>query len=83
LWDVVAARRRVKALVFGHTHTWKLDRRDGVHLINLPAVAYPFAESEPTGWVDAELRGGGIALTLRAFDPRHAAHGKVHELTWR
>jgi 3',5'-cyclic AMP phosphodiesterase CpdA len=83
LWDVIAARPRVKALVFGHTHTWKLDRRDGIHLINLPAVAYPFAETEPTGWVDAGLREAGVSLTLRAFDPRHAAHGQLHELTWR
>ena len=28
----------MKAYVFGHTHTWKLAEKDGIHLINLPAI---------------------------------------------
>lgn len=83
LWGVLRARPRVQALVFGHTHQWTLDRRDGIHLINLPAVAYPFRAADPTGWVDAWVGERGIRLTLQAFRGRHADHGKAHELAWR
>ena len=76
-------RRHVKAIFYGHTHTWRFAEQDGLHLVNLPAVAYPFAPSEVTGWVDCKLREGGAALELRALDTKHAAHGKVTELKWR
>ncbi|MBX7104758.1 MAG: metallophosphoesterase [Gemmataceae bacterium] len=83
LWKTIQDRKRVKALVFGHTHTWKVDRKDGIHLINLPAVGYPFKASEVTGWVDAFLGESGMKLAVQAFDRKHPAHGKVTELTWR
>jgi 3',5'-cyclic-AMP phosphodiesterase len=82
-WPVVKDRPQVKAFVFGHTHTWKLAERDGVHLINLPAIGYPFAKAEVTGWVTASLTEKGIALEIRALDPKHARHGDKAELTWR
>ena len=59
-WPVLKDRPQVKAFVFGHTHTWKLAERDGVHLINLPAIGYPFAKGEVTGWVDATFTEKGI-----------------------
>lgn len=76
-------RRHVKAIFYGHTHTWRFAEQDGLHLVNLPAVAYPFAPPEVTGWVDCKLREGGAALELRAHKTDHAAHGKVTELAWR
>lgn len=76
-------RRQVKAIFYGHTHTWRFAEQDGVHLVNLPAVAYPFTPTEVTGWVDCKLREGGAALELRAHNIAHAAHGKVTELAWR
>jgi hypothetical protein len=76
-------RRHVKAIFYGHTHTWRLAQQDGLHLVNLPAVAYPFAPTEVTGWVDCRLRESGASLEVHAHDPMHAAHGKVTELTWR
>lgn len=82
-WPLVKDRPQVKAFVFGHTHTWKLAERDGVHLVNLPAVGYPFAKGEVTGWVDAVLTEKGIKLEVRALDPRHAKHGEKAELVWR
>ena len=74
-WPLVKERAQVKAFVFGHTHTWKLAERDGIHLINLPAVGYPFAKAEVSGWVDAALTEKGVKLEVRALDPKHAKHG--------
>ena len=76
-------RPHVKAFVFGHTHTWKLAEKDGIHLINLPAIGYPFAKAEVTGWVDAAFTEKGVKLEVRAIDPKHAKHGDKAELTWR
>jgi Icc protein len=83
LWPVLKARPQVKAFVFGHTHTWKLAERDGIHLVNLPAIGYPFAKAEVTGWVDAHFAANGVKLEVRSLDPKHASHGKTAELTWR
>jgi 3',5'-cyclic AMP phosphodiesterase CpdA len=83
LWPVLKDRPHVKAFVFGHTHTWKLTEKDGIHLINLPAVGYPFAKAEVTGWVDAHFTDKGVKLEVRAIDPKHARHGDKAELTWR
>ena len=83
LLALAAPRRQVKAIFYGHTHTWRCAEQDGVHLVNLPAVAYPFTPMEVTGWVDCKLRDGGATLELRAHNPEHAAHGKVTELAWR
>ena len=83
LLALLLPRRHVKALFFGHTHTWRFAEQDGLHLVNLPAVAYPFKKEEVTGWVDCKLRDGGAALALRAIDITHAAHGKTTEIKWR
>ncbi len=82
-WPVLKDRLQVKAFVFGHTHTWKLAERDGIHLINLPAIGYPFAKAEVTGWVDAWFTETGVKLEVRALDPKHAKHGDKAELKWR
>jgi 3',5'-cyclic AMP phosphodiesterase CpdA len=83
LWPILKNRSQVKAFIFGHTHTWKLTERDGVHLVNLPAIGYPFAKGEVTGWVDARFAADGVRLEVRAIDPKHANHGKTAELSWR
>jgi len=83
LVEILQPRRHVKALIFGHTHTWRLTDHDGLHLVNLPAVAYPFNVKEVTGWVDCHLRGDGMSLEMHAHDTQHPEHGKVSELTWR
>ncbi|MBY0512457.1 MAG: metallophosphoesterase [Gemmataceae bacterium] len=83
LWPLLKDRPEVKAYVFGHTHTWRLGERDGIHLINLPAVGYPFAKAEVTGWVDAAFTATGVTLEVHALDPKHAKHGDKATLTWR
>lgn len=83
LWPLLKERTQVKGYVFGHTHTWRLAEKDGIHLINLPAIGYPFAKAEATGWVDATFTATGVKLELRALDPKHPKHGDTAELTWR
>jgi Icc protein len=83
LWPILKDHSQVKAFVFGHTHSWKLAEKDGVHLINLPAIGYPFAKGEVTGWIDAHLTPMGAKLEVRAIDGSHEKHGKTAELSWR
>jgi predicted phosphodiesterase len=78
----LTARPHVKAVVFGHTHNWSVSRHEGLHLINLPPVAYVFGETQPNGWVDARLRSDGIDLTLRTIDPADERHGTTTSLNW-
>ncbi len=83
LWPMLKERTQVKAYAFGHTHTWRLAEKDGIHLINLPAIGYPFAKAEVSGWVDVALDTAGAKFTVHGIDPKHKDHGKAVELTWR
>jgi len=83
LMDVLKPAKHVKALVYGHTHNWAVREEDGLHLINLPPVAYVFNKTRPSGWVDMRLEEDGALLKLHSLDAKHAEHGKGVELTWR
>lgn len=82
LWDVLKARPRVKALFFGHTHTYRIANKDGIQLVNLPAAGYPFKPTEVTGWVDLTLQERAVSLTVHALDAKHAQHLQTTELSW-
>jgi 3',5'-cyclic AMP phosphodiesterase CpdA len=82
--EIIRPRRQVKAYIYGHTHTWRIDQdNSGIHLVNLPPVAYVFAKGEPSGWVRAGLQPDGISLELRSLDPAHKAHAQTTVLKWR
>lgn len=83
LFEILEPRKHVKAVFFGHTHDWSITSRAGIHLVNLPPVAYVFAKGRPSGWVKAELAESGITLTLSALDKAHKQHSEKHELAWR
>lgn len=84
LMAILRPRRHVKAHFFGHSHRWSLERDpSGIHLVNLPATAYPFDPSQPAGWVSARLADSHLTLELRSLDPAFADHGKKHRLGWR
>jgi 3',5'-cyclic-AMP phosphodiesterase len=83
LLDVLLGRKQVKALLYGHTHIWRVEKRDNLHCINLPAVSYNFGANEPTGWVDAHLSETAMTLKLNCIDPKHPQNGDSHELKWR
>ena len=81
--ELLAERRQVKALIFGHTHRWSFAEENGLHLINLPPVAYIFREGDPSGWVDVKVTETGATMELRCVDPAHTQHGEKHDLKWR
>lgn len=83
LVELLHAHQNVKALIFGHTHDWSIKQNGGIHFINLPPVAYVFADGKPSGWVDVRLGEGGMTLELRSLDDKHPQHGKKTELAWR
>lgn len=84
LFEVLRPRKQVKAYIFGHTHAWNVGQDEsGIHLINLPSVAYVFSPGQPAGWVHATLERKGVQLELRCVDPLHKAHGQIVKLQWR
>ncbi len=83
LFDVLEPRNHVKALVFGHTHSWFVARWKEIHLINLPPTGYVFQPDRPSGWVSAALKEDGLNLMLHALDKKHAENGATVDLKWR
>lgn len=84
LLEIIRPRRQVKAWFFGHTHNWKVSQDEsGLHLVNLPPVAYVFREGDPSGWIHATTRHDGMKLELRSINPAHRAHGQIVDLKWR
>jgi 3',5'-cyclic-AMP phosphodiesterase len=83
LMQVIDAHPKVKAWIYGHTHNWEVKTKNsGLHLINLPPVAYPFNLARPQGWVAARVDSKGISLELRSLDATHPEHGKITRLEW-
>jgi Icc protein len=80
---VLRASRKVKALIFGHSHRYHFDRLDDFHLINLPAVGYNFSDTEPTGWVEVELTAEGADFKLHAIGGNLEGDGKTTSVSWR
>ncbi|HOX58878.1 MAG TPA: metallophosphoesterase [Candidatus Paceibacterota bacterium] len=84
LYEIIRPRKQVKAYIFGHTHAWTVEQDpSGLHLVNLPPVAYVFRESDPAGWVHATLERKGMRLELRCLDTAHKSHGQFVRLQWR
>lgn len=83
LMDALVPRKQVKAVLFGHTHVWDTKPIDGLHLINLPAVAYVFAKTQTSAWTDCRVDAKGCKLTLNTIDPKHANNGKEFAFAWR
>ena len=83
LLEVLTPRPQVKAYIFGHSHIWQRGTWHGIHLINLPAVAWVFDALQPHAWVDMKLAATGATLTLSSLDKRHRLHGERLELKWR
>jgi len=84
LFTVMARHKKVKAFVYGHTHNWShtRDEATGLHLINLPPVAYVFGPDRPNGWVIARATPEKLVFELRALNPAHAQHKETVEVMW-
>ena len=84
LLEVIRPRKQVKAWIYGHTHKWDVTvDESGLHLVNLPPVAYVFQAANPAGWVHATVRSDSMNLELRCIDTTHKDHGQVLDLKWR
>jgi len=83
LFSTIKPIRKVKAIVYGHSHEYKFSEFEGIHLINLPAVGYNFSDTEPVGWVEANLTAKGGDFTLHAIAGNKDKDGSVKKLAWR
>ena len=59
LFRILKPHRMVKAVLYGHSHAYKFQQEDGIHLVNLPAAGYNFDHQQPVGWVEATLTAEG------------------------
>ena len=83
MFAIIRPHPSVKAVLYGHSHQYKYQQRDGIHLINLPAVGYNFTDDEPVGWVEARLSSRGGDFTLHARGGNQSSDGKTTHLDWR
>jgi hypothetical protein len=80
---IAAEHKHATAYFYGHTHCWGVRREKDVHLVNVPATAWLFDQSQPRGWLDVKLEKSGAAVVMNALDKKHAKHGQRVELKWR
>ncbi|MGB2806641.1 MAG: metallophosphoesterase, partial [Sedimentisphaerales bacterium] len=83
LFDLVKSIRKVKAILYGHSHEYRYSEFEGIHLINLPATGYNFSDTEPLGWVEARLTAKGGDFTLHVVAGNKDKDGSVKKLVWR
>jgi len=83
LYDIIVPIRKVKAIVYGHSHVYSFTEYEGIHQINLPATGYNFSDKEPVGWVEAELTATGGTFRLHATAGNKDHDGQATRLIWR
>lgn len=85
LLGILLPRRRVKLVLFGHTHEFRVWRTDGLHFVNLPACGYPLLlkPNVSLGWVRTGIGQGGASLEFRGVTARERDHGTTLDLPWR
>lgn len=83
LFDIIKSIRKVKAVLYGHSHEYGFSEFEGIHLVNLPAVGYNFSDTEPVGWVEARLTAKGGDFTLHVVGGNKEKDGSVKKIAWR
>lgn len=86
LYDVMAPREQVKALIYGHSHQFCIgEDYEGIHLINIPSTWYgwPAEASNPAGWLDVLLEQNGMEVTLHTKNPLDYRNNSTYSLSWR
>jgi 3',5'-cyclic-AMP phosphodiesterase len=83
LFSIIVPSRKVKAIVYGHSHAWNIQERFGIQMINLPAVAYNFSDSQPIGWMEVDMDTQGAQFTMHAIGGNMDMNGQVTKLAWR
>lgn len=82
MFAVLRPFAHVKAVVYGHSHRYHVDSRDGIQQINLPAVGYNFGDDQPVGWIESAWTPEGVAMTLRAIGGNQAGQGETRHVRW-
>jgi len=83
LFSMIAPMRKIKAIIYGHSHVYGFSEFEGIHLINLPATGYNFSDSDAVGWIEARLGRRGGNFMLHAVAGNQDKDGSVTRLTWR
>lgn len=83
LFDIIGPVAKVKAVVYGHSHRFHFSQYRGIHLINLPATGYNMSDSQPVGWVEANLTERGGEFTLHTIGGNRKHDGSCVRLIWR
>ena len=83
MFRILKPHKMVKAVIYGHSHSYNFGTEDGIHLINIPAVGYNFSDDKPVGWVQATLTGEGADFQLHAIGGETSGDGKVTSVSWR
>ena len=75
-FEAIRPRTQVKAFIFGHTHTWNIQRdTSGLHLVNLTFLA---VAGYPLNWAAGVLQWTLPALLLNTL----AMLPVYHALRW-
>ncbi len=82
LFAIIGQHRKVKAVLYGHSHRYAQESRGHIQLINLPAVGYNFHGSQPVGWVDARFSRAGVAMVLHAIGGNRDGDGQTISIAW-
>jgi Icc protein len=83
LFDIIGPATKVKAVVYGHSHKFRISQYKGIHLINLPATGFNFGDNQPVGWVETSLTDRGGQFTLHALAGDRRDNGLTGTLPWR
>lgn len=83
LREALVHDRRVKAVLFGHTHRYRYWCESGLHFINLPATGFRFDPMAVLGWMVAHWKTGGVRTEFRSIDGKPAPRDALRWLAWR
>lgn len=82
LFDILLEHKKVKAVFFGHSHVYRVQEREHIKLINLPAVGYNFIDSQPVGWIEARINNRKGIFKLHAVGGNTQEDEKSIEIIW-
>ena len=79
---IMQPHRKVKAVFCGHAHSYRIEQREHIYVIQQPAIGYNFNDAQPVGWLDASFSPQGVALTLHAIGGKMEDDGKTTRIKW-
>jgi len=83
-WDVILPRKQVKAYIYGHSHAWSEQQREGIHFINLPGMAWLFStEGVPRAWVEAAIHDDRAEFNVHVMNDVTLPQDGKYTFPWR